>query len=246
MRISLLLAICVAVTFSAAQGVGGGLPIPPPSATVFNQIQQMSGWQWCNSPKCAGGSGNGTYWMAQFQQHPSISGASTQLYNSGIWDNALWYMKLGSGHDAATNLLWDFWVQVDSNAAKGAQALEYDSFQFVNGYNYMIGSQCNVAAGLWDVWDELHGKWIHTTIPCHGFPANTWHHIQWYVTTNHSNNTYTYHTLVVDGMAHNLNLTYSAKNIGWYANIGVQYQLDVNATGQGYNEWFDLSKLTIW
>jgi hypothetical protein len=191
------------------------------------------------------GSGKGTYWMAQFQQQPSLSGGSTQIYNSGVWSNALWWMKLGA-YDSATNLLWEFWFQVDSNAATAAQALEYDSFQFVNGYNYMIGSQCDIAAGVWDVWDELNGQWIHTAIPCHGFRAGIWHHIQWYVTTDHSKQTYSYRILVVDGKPHTLNQAYSAKNVGWYGNIGVQYQLDVNGTGQGYSEWFDLCKLTIW
>ena len=51
---------------------------------------------------------------------------------------------------------------------------------------------------------------------------------------------------MLDGKVHNLNQTYSAKNIGWNSNIGVQYQLDVNASGQGYSEWVDLSKLTVW
>ena len=247
MRYATFVAICLSVSISAvAQSLGGGgLPSPPSNAIVFSLIQQMPGWQSCNSSPCAGGSGNGAYWMAQFQRQPSLSGASTEIYNSGVWANALWWMKLGS-HDQATNLLWDFWVQVDSHAAGAAQALEYDAFQFVNGYNYMIGSQCNVAAGGWDTWDELHGHWIHTTIPCHGFSAGTWHHIQWYVTTNHSTQQYTYVTLVVDGRSYPVNQTYSAKYLNWGSNIGVQYQLDVNGTGQGYSEWFDLVKLTIW
>ena len=246
MKYAIVVALCLCASFSLAQSFGAGLPVPPPYATVFNQIEQMPGWQSCDAPSCAGGSGNGTYWMAQNQQNPSLSGASTEVYNSGIWNNALWWMKLGSGHDAATNLLWDFWVQLDSNAAGGAQALEYDSFQFLNGYNYMIGSQCNIAARVWDTWDELHGHWIHTTIPCSGFPAGTWHHIQWYVKTNHTTQQYTYVTLVVDGQAHTVNQTYSAKNLGWSSNVGVQYQLDVNSSGQGYTEWFDMVKLTIW
>ncbi len=222
-----------------------GLPTPPADAIVLSQLEQMSGWGSCNSPNCAGGSGNGTYWMAQFQSRPSLSGASTELYNSGVWADALWWLKLGA-YDNVTNFLWDFYVQVDSNAGSAAQALEYDSFQFLAGYNYMIGSQCDIAAGVWDVWDELHGLWIHTAVPCQGFSPGTWHHIQWYVTTNHAIHTYHYGILVVDGIPHIINQTYSAKNVGWDHNIGVQYQLDVNATGQGYREWFDEAKLTVW
>lgn len=183
--------------------------------------------------------------MAQNQSQPSLSGASDQIFNSGVWDNALWWKKLGANNNV-TNMLWDFYVQIDNNASQGAQALEYDSFQFVGGYNYMVGSQCNIAAGVWDVWDELHGHWIHTTVACHGLSAGTWHHIQWYVTTNHSNHTYHYVTLVVDGVPHPINQTYTAKDLNWGDNIGVQYQLDVNASGHGYNEWFDNVTFTIW
>ncbi|HUK74049.1 MAG TPA: hypothetical protein VLV47_01085 [Candidatus Bathyarchaeia archaeon] len=244
MKQSLLLALCLSASFAAAQ-TWTGLPTPPPFALVFNQIEQLPGWGSCNSPSCAGGSGLGTYWMAQNQSQPSLSGASTEIYNSGVGANALFYMKLGA-HDNISNLLWDFYFQVDNNALSAAQALEFDSFQFINGYNYMIGSQCNVANGTWDTWDELHGHWIHTTIACRGFTPNTWHHIQWYVTTNHSAQTYHYVTLVVDGVPHPINQTYSAKDLNWGDNLGVQYQLDVNATGEGYHEWFDEVQLTVW
>jgi hypothetical protein len=244
MKLALLLAVCLATSFVSAQNLGG-LPLPPPGATVFNQIEQMSGWSWCDSPSCAGGNGGGTYWMAQFQTQPSLSGGSAEVYNSGMWNNALWYEKLGA-HNSVSNMLWDFYVQLDSNEGVGAQALEYDSFQFVGGYNYMVGSQCNIAAGVWDVWDELNGHWIHTTIACHGFTPGAWHHIQWYVTTDHTSHTYHYVTLVVDGVPHPVNLTYSAKDLNWGDNIGVQYQLDENASGIGYHEWFDQVKFTIW
>lgn len=222
------------------------LPTPPSSAKVFSNIDQnTSGWANCHDAGCAGGSGGGTYWQAFNQGSPSLDGRSMELYQDGVWSNALWYYKVG-GDDAATNFLWDFNVQLDAASVNAAQALEYDAFQFVAGYNYMIGTECNYAAGVWDTWNEASGQWLHTTIPCKKFAAGTWHHIQWYMTTNHSNHTYTYKTLVVDGVVYNLNQTQPAKYLAWGSNLGVQWQLDVNASGTGYHEWVDKASLTIW
>ncbi len=223
-----------------------GLPTPPSTAKVFTNIDQMSsGWGACNSAACAGGSGSGAYWQAFNQSSPSMDGNSMQLYHDGVWGNALWYKKLGS-NDYATNFLWDFYVYLDANSLKSGQSLEYDAFQFVGGYNYMIGTQCNYGAGVWDTWNEYTGKWVHTTIPCAKFSTGAWHHIQWYMTTNHTNHTYTYKTLVVDGKVYNLNQTQPAKYLAWGSNVGVQWQLDVNGSGGGYHEWVDKAKFTIW
>ncbi len=226
-------------------GGGGGLPIPPPWAIAFNNIDERGNWAWCDDPGCAGGSGNGTYWMAQNQNPPSRDGSSAEFYNSGVWANALWWQKLGANNNVK-NLLWDFWMYLDDSSRNGAQALEYDAFQFVGGYNYMIGSQCNYAAGVWDTWDEASGHWIHSSIACPKFSTGTWHHIQWYVTTNTAAHQYTYVTLVVDGVVKPVNITGSAKNLHWGDNLGVQWQLDVNASGQGYHEWVDKASLTVW
>jgi hypothetical protein len=168
-----------------------------------------------------------------------------ELFNSGVWANSLWWQKVG-GHDTASNFLWDFYALADDTSATAAQAFEYDSFQFIGGYNYMFGSQCNLAAAKWDLWDELDGKWVHSSAPCAKFAPNVWHHIQWYIQSNSKDHSYTFVTLVVDGTEYSLNQTYSAKNLGWSSNIGVQYQLDVNATGTGFHEWIDQSTLTIW
>ncbi len=205
----------------------------------------MSGWGSCGSSACAGGSGTGSYWMAQNQSSPSLDGSTLELYSSGARANALWWKKVGA-NSGASNFLWDFQFQLDQASLTGAQALEFDVFQFVGGYNYMIGSQCDYAAGVWDVWDEANGHWVHTAIACPKFSPGVWHHIQWYV--QRVPNTYTYHyvTLVVDGQAYSVNATYSAKQNGWSDNTGAQYQLDVNGSGAGYHEWVDKSTLTIW
>jgi hypothetical protein len=222
------------------------LPSAPSNAKVFSNIEQTtSGWASCDSAACAGGSGSGAYWQAFNQGSPSMDGRSMEIYHDGKWSNALWYHKVGAD-DSATNFLWDFYVQLDSASVNAAQALEYDAFQFVGGYNYMIGTECNYGAGVWDTWNEASGHWLHTTLPCKKFSAGTWHHIQWYMTTNHSNHTYTYKTLVVDGVSYTLNQTQPARYLGWGDNMGVQWQLDVNASGTGYHEWVDKATLSVW
>ncbi len=168
-----------------------------------------------------------------------------ELYHDGVWGNALWWHSMGANNNA-TNLLWDFYVQLDGSSANAAQALEYDAYQFVGGYNYMIGTECNYAAGVWDTWNESTGHWLHTSIPCKKFSAGTWHRIQWYMTTNHTDHTYTYKTLVVDGVVYTLNQTQPAKYLAWGDNIGAQWQLDVNASGAGFHEWIDKATLTAW
>ncbi|HUO61179.1 MAG TPA: hypothetical protein VMU24_10955 [Candidatus Acidoferrales bacterium] len=241
MKKLLVLAICLIATAAFAQ-----LPTPPANAKAFTNIEEMtSGWSSCNSAACAGGKGGGSYWQAFNQTSPAMSGRSMELYHDGAWSDVLFWKKLG-GNDAATNFLWDFWVQLDSKSLTAAQALEYDAFQFVNGYNYMIGTECNYAAGVWDTWNEQAGKWIHTWVPCQKFAPGKWHHIQWYMTTNHANHTYTYKTLVVDGKVYNLNQTQPAKYLAWPSNTGVQWQLDVNASGAGYHEWVDKAMFWEW
>ncbi len=239
-------ALQATVAGAAPPAASTGLPQPPANAKVFNNIEQMTtSWGVCHTGACAGGSGAGTFWQAFNQGSPSLDGRSMELFQDGKWSNALWYKKVGADN-AATNFLWDFYVQLDSASVNAGQALEYDAFQFVGGYNYMIGTECNYAAGVWDTWNEVTQKWLHTSIPCKKFAPGTWHHIQWYMTTNHGNHTYTYKTLVVDGTVYNLNQTQPAKYLAWGDNTGVQWQLDVNASGTGYHEWVDKASFTMW
>lgn len=222
-----------------------GLPIPPNNALVFGSIENRGNWSWCHDSGCAGGSGRGTYWMAQYQRSPSLDGSSMQFYNSGAWANALWWQKMGS-NNSARNFLWDFFFYVDSNSVIAAQAIEFDAFQFISGYNYMMGTQCNYGPGVWDTWDELSGQWLHTSLACPKFAPNTWHHLQLYTQTMPSWHQYKYVTLVVDGKSAPLNIVRNARNLSWSDNMGVQWQLDVNNTGIGFNEWVDKAKLTVW
>ncbi len=225
--------------------VPDGLPVPPQNAVTFSKIEQNGNWGTCDSSDCAGGNGGGVYWMAQNQSAPSLIGESTEFYAAGVWENALFFQKLGANNNVH-NFLWDFYFQVDSNYNTSAQALEFDSFQFVNGFNYMMGTECDYWWQRWDTWDEATGHWVPSNISCPHFAVNTWHHIQMYTTTNTTAHQYTYVTWVIDGKTIPVNVTGNSLDINWGDNLGVQWQLDNNATGSGYHEWMDNAKLTIW
>ena len=53
-------------------------------------------------------------------------------------------------------------------------------------------------------------------------------------------------TMVIDGQSTPVNITGNALNLNPGDNLGVQWQLDVNANGYGYHEWMDNAKLTVW
>jgi hypothetical protein len=104
---------------------------------------------------------------------------------------------------------------------------------------------------LWALAAGIHGTKAAETgiIPqfhVPNFSPNAWHHIQSYVTTDTNAHTYTYRVLVVDGQSYQLNVTRKARYLGWGDNLGAHWQLDVNATGGGYHEWVDSSRLWAW
>jgi hypothetical protein len=234
-------------TDSSSTPTSTGLPTPPSNAKVWSKLEDSTtNWSDCGSTGCAGGAnGTSNYWTAPFQGSPSLDGSSRQFYNGGsAWSNVLWIKKLGA-QSWASNFLWDFWVQFDSGAANNLWTAEYDLWQSVNHKEFMIGSQCNFGLGVWDIWNAATNSWIRTSIPCKRFAPGTWHHIQWYV-QRVSSNQYRYKTLVVDGVAYNLNQTFYANSTSWADSMGVQWQLDLNASGVDAHEWIDKVKLTIW
>jgi hypothetical protein len=233
------------INVGGSSSVSGALPTPPSSAKAFNQIEDMSGFKSC-SANCAGGQSTTNHWMAQYQSSPSMDGSSIQFFNGGsAWANVLWYKALGA-NNWASHFLWDFWVRYDSSTIANLHTAEFDLYQSIAGIELMVGSQCNFGYGIWQIWNQAAIRWIDTSIPCRRFSANTWHHIQWYA-ERASSNQYRYKTLVVDGTPYSLNnRTFYGSRQNWADVIGVQWQLDLGATGVDAHQWVDKVKLTIW
>lgn len=211
----------------------------------YNIDDSNSAWGSCSN--CAGGQNLADiFWMAPFQTSPSRDGNSTQLYISASkpFANVLFWRKLGP-QDWATHFTWDFWIY-PGQASLSAQALEYDAFQFAGGREYMFGSECAYGTGLWDVWNQKAGTWVHTSLACKPFKPDTWHHIVWQVHRSSDGNMH-YDSLTLDGVQHTLNLSEPSGPMpsGWTDNLGVQWQLDTAGAPLTFSEWVDNVKLTV-
>ena len=61
-------------------------------------------------------------------------------------------------------------------------------------------------------------------------------------TINHTQMTYTFSSLTVDGTTYTnfgVTSTFSALQTDDTPNLGAQFQIDVTSAGNGYHEWFD-------
>jgi hypothetical protein len=239
-------------TISITGGSSGGSI--PPNATVFNNIDTTadSTWQACSS--CAGGANNtSSYWTANWQTSPSMDGASRQFYVGGPpWTAALFYHKLNSysgQYDYASHFVWDFWVYVDSNSLNNVWTFEFDLYQAISGWEYMIGTHCSIGDGYWYGWNQRDGYWAKlSSAPCRksDWAPGVWHHVVWTMERIPGAHNYKYDSLQMDDKLYTLNVTQPAGPIGWSDVLGVQWQVDTNSNGGDVHWWIDKAKLSIW
>src|ERR1051325_4411202 len=115
------------------------------SATKYRALEDSTrsddgivGWGSC-VPCAGGGSSHASIASPPFQPSPSVDGSSRDFYISGdAYSDGLWWYKVGPNNTAA-NFSFDFWINVDSST-QAAQALEFDTFQFIGGREYMFGT----------------------------------------------------------------------------------------------------------
>jgi hypothetical protein len=215
----------------------------------------------CGSITCAGGIAVATQQLVSRVTQPSLDGGSTRFQVSGKnGADGLWWFKLGP-HDGVSNLQFDFWLNVSPEAAQHAQALEFDTFQFVSPTRYMFGTQCDYAAGYqsgtWDVWDEKAQGWQRTSFPCPGFVPGDWYHVTWNFHRS-SDKMEHYDTVSVqhydssgktqiDGGTTQVNIALNSAPLpkDWTDNLGVQFQLDLHGSAS-YSTVVDQVTLSAW
>jgi len=179
-----------------------------------------------------------------------LSSTAAVIGLSGTSANLLSYYNTGA-QNTATN--WSMSGNFYFPSLTGIAALEYDMYQYPgDGYKIQMGAQCNYAAGYWDIWNQS-GSWVHTSIVCNStvWPAASSDALTSVWTTAPSAHTYQPVSLTINGTLYSLSAygPYTATNVGFSANSGVDVQIDCNSS-PGCNgtstglEWVDNLSIT--
>lgn len=222
----------------------GSTPIPS-NATIYSNVDQMSGWASCNS--CAGPGGNGAavpYSMTQNISSPSLDGKSAQFWLGGStpYSAALWWKQLGA-NGGVSNFVYDLYFYIKNPSA--SQALEFDLNQSGWGKKWIFGTQCDYKDHKdWDVWDTANHVWVKTGIACNPPAAYAWNHLvlEFQRTS----------TGMAKFVAVTLNGTKSYINRSFWPQgssvqeLNVAFQMDGNGSQTNYSVWLDKVKLAAW
>lgn len=258
-----------------SQSVNATVTISPGTTTYSNIDDSTSldsggagstGWGWCGTSSCAGGTGT-TVQKITWGVQPSLDSGATQFMVSGsAYDDGLWWYKVGANSSAA-NFRFDFWMNVSQATTSYAQALEFDVFQYIVPTRYMFGTQCDYAQGynngFWDVWNAGGGSWQHTSFSCPAFVPGDWYHVTWNFNrtsdlNEHYNSVTVEHydssgTAKLDSSSTTMNLAFPSGPLpsGWNDNMGINFQLDINgvpgtAGTATYTTVVDKVTLTVW
>ena len=227
------------------------VPVGTGSNTIVSNLQTLTPWHVCaTTTNCGGGATAGTVTKAMVSDTTHLSSTAAVIGLSGTSANLLSYYNTGA-QNTATN--WSMSGNFYFPSLTGIAALEYDMYQYPgDGYKLQMGAQCNYAAGYWDIWNQS-GSWVHTSIVCNStvWPAASSDALTSVWTTAPSAHTYQPVSLTINGTLYSLSAygPYTATNVGFSANSGVDVQIDCNSS-PGCNgtstglEWVDNLSIT--
>lgn len=231
-------------------------------------------WTACNETSCSGSTTPGTGSVQFFSSTPTsnplslytLSGTSLEETSLGATNNTLAYRHLGCTNSSGStdcsnvqNMLLDVWFYPTSTT--NVQQFEFDPDVFYNNNKFAASVACRLAGtkpNYWYLWNSLGDDWVVTPFPCgattttpgQSVAANTWHHLQLYVTYNVSSDggSYTYQTFVWDGQTvfQNYGENYTAGSQTGNM-LNVEQQIDNTSTsGANNTAYYDDYVLSVW
>ena len=231
------LALTALITMTLASAALAG-------TTYKTNVDQMSGWQHCDS--CAGIGGDGpqtAYSMTQNVSSPSIDGKSVIFWLGGStpYSNALWWKQLGAV-DSAKHFVYD--IKFFFKNMNAVQALEFDVNQSVNGLKYIFGTECSVRNNNgWRIWDTKNAQWIKSGRSC-TLKVNEWNHLTWEFERVGSQTHFIAVTL--NGYRQVVDKYFYARSVGSAREMNVAFQMDGNYQQEDYSVWADKITLYYW
>jgi len=232
------------INVGAGSASTGNTTSTPSGAKVFSNIDQMSGWENCDS--CSGANATGPkipYSMTEGVSSPSMDGKAAGFWVGGgsKFGSAIWWKQLGA-NSGVSHFTYDLYFYLKNTGVPFA--LEFDTNQTTGGRRYVMGTQCGINYDKqWDVWDSANKYWVKSGIPCTSVKAYTWNHLteEYY----RANGRIYYVSITLNGQKYYVNRNFGS--IGINSNdINVAFQMDENASATPYNAWLDQVKLTYW
>jgi len=238
---------------------------PPPAGTTFSNLQSQQGWSgyallppsWGICSTCTSTGTQLAWSWTQNVTSPSMDGISTKSFYGGgtvKWGDVLWNNHIIGAFSSQKlpdynhtlvptlhNFTYDvyFWVK----DASVSQAMEFDINQFTGGHSFIWGHECRIAGGHeWDVYDNVHKKWVPTGVPCNPM-SGSWNHLIISVQRT-SSNQLLYKSITLNGNTATLN-HYEAPGTTSWNGVTINYQLDGNTNGTPYAVYLDKLNFTI-
>jgi hypothetical protein len=222
--------------------------VPSARTTVFDNVQQLTGWQTCGNCGNTGAAGaTATYSMMQGINSPTESGDSAEFSIGGSYPytNAYWYYRHPVRGTAMSSLVYQFDLYVPATSENAPQAIEFECQQQLDGYIYNFAWQADYGSNHWRVFNYTAGQWEDSGIPLQRFAAGAWHHIVAEYHNDSASHT-TYHdALTVDGVRNTVNAVHAATPTTTPGNDFTNaFQLDLNGAPVPYLVYVDKMRVT--
>lgn len=214
-------------------------PAPGQTGTTISGIEQMSGWDSCDT--CAGG-GTIAYSMTPGLSYPQPGTTQFSVGQGTPWANALWWKRLGNDPNPSHFVLTlDEYIE-NPSASFG---IEYEANQLVDGQWYDFATQCSFGYGIWQLWDPANQKWVPTSVPCLRPAPST--HTQIRLEFQRSNGHVLFVSIGTNGNIVPVNMAFNPQLLnGLSGDFGVHIQLNANANPDPYSVWVHDMALNYW
>ena len=208
--------------------------------TLYDQVQQQTGWLTCGACGNTGGGGAlATYQMTRGITTPSLSGSSAQFSIGGNYPyaDAYWYYRHTARDTQINSLRYEFDMYVPAGSENSPQAIEFECQQNSNGYTYNYAWQADYASKTWRVFNYTTKHWEPTNVGFQAFAPDTWHHI---IAMYHASGTQVVHdSITVDGVTHSVNITHDALFTGSGLELTNAFQVDLDGNSSPYHVYVD-------